>query len=203
MPTACTSWVRESMATTLGSVLFKDHYPDRDCVVVEKLKAAGAIILAKTNVPPRLRDLQASNPVFGRTNNPWDLDRTRGGVQILQPSLGAVGSDWYQGTELNATAIEARVKRLRDHPALLCWTLWDEPDSNVDNVPRVQAVYDLVNRVDPYHPATPVFMSGGAKAIGAEEKKMQDAFNSQINWEFYSGYLYLSMASQFSERGSL
>ena len=37
----------------LGSVLFKDHYPDRDCVVVEKLKAAGAIILAKVNMSVR------------------------------------------------------------------------------------------------------------------------------------------------------
>jgi len=71
--------------------------------------------------------------------------------------------DWYQGQELNAAAIEQRVRRLRSHPALLCWTLWDEPDSNVSNVSRVQAVYDLVNRLDPYHPAMPVFMSGGGR----------------------------------------
>ncbi len=67
--------------------------------------------------------------------------------------------DWYQGAELNAAAIEQRVMRLRDHRALLCWTLWDEPDFSTGNVPRVQAVYDIVNRLDPYHPAMPVFMN--------------------------------------------
>jgi len=71
--------------------------------------------------------------------------------------------DWYQGAELNRPAVEQRVRRLRDHPALLCWTLWDEPDSNLANVPRVQAVYDLVNGLDPYHPAMPVFMSAGGR----------------------------------------
>jgi len=71
--------------------------------------------------------------------------------------------EWYQGAELNATAIEQRVTRLRDHPALLCWTLWDEPDCDPGNAPRVQAVYDIVNRLDPYHPAMPVFMTGGGR----------------------------------------
>lgn len=71
--------------------------------------------------------------------------------------------DWYQGPELNSAAIEQRVRRLREHPALLCWTLWDEPDSSVANVPRVQAVYDLVNALDPYHPAMPIFMSAGGR----------------------------------------
>jgi len=75
--------------------------------------------------------------------------------------------DWYQGTELNQAAIEKRVQQLRDHPALLCWTLWDEPDFNLANVPRVQAVYDIVNRLDPFHPAMPVFMSGGGRPFRA------------------------------------
>lgn len=71
--------------------------------------------------------------------------------------------DWYQGETLHAVAIEQRVRRLRHHPALLCWTLWDEPDFSTANVPRVQAVYDLVNRLDPYHPAMPVFMNTMAR----------------------------------------
>lgn len=75
--------------------------------------------------------------------------------------------DWYQGKDLNAAAIRQRVARLREHPALLCWTLWDEPDGNLTNVPRVQAVYDLVNELDPYHPAMPVFMSAGGRPFRA------------------------------------
>jgi hypothetical protein len=73
--------------------------------------------------------------------------------------------DWCQGAEVNVAAIEQRVTRLKGHPALLCWTLWDEPDASLSNVPRVQALYDLVDRLDPYHPAMPVFMSGGGRAF--------------------------------------
>ena len=51
----------------------------RDAVVVQRLKAAGAVILGKTNVPPMLADWQADNPIHGRTHNPHDRARTPGG----------------------------------------------------------------------------------------------------------------------------
>ena len=41
-----------------------------------EVNAAGAVVLGKTNVPPFLADWQSANPVYGRTNNPWDLART-------------------------------------------------------------------------------------------------------------------------------
>ena len=53
--------------------------PKRDATAVARLKAAGAILLGKTNVPPLSADYRADNPIFGRTNNPWDLSRTPGG----------------------------------------------------------------------------------------------------------------------------
>ena len=64
---------------------------------------------------------------------------------------------WYQGEGLDLRAIAARVNKLKGHPALLCWTLWDEPNFDLATVPRVQAMYDAVNKTDPYHPAMPVF----------------------------------------------
>ncbi len=67
------------MRTVVGLAAHVDHVPAEDGAVAAKLKAAGAIVLGKTNVPPRLRDMQANNPVFGRTNNPWALDRSPGG----------------------------------------------------------------------------------------------------------------------------
>jgi amidase len=67
------------LPTTFGHVQFADHIAREDSVVVKKLKAAGAIILGKTNVPPDLADLQSDNPVYGRTNNPHDHDRVAGG----------------------------------------------------------------------------------------------------------------------------
>lgn len=67
------------MRTVAGMEAHAGHVPTEDGAVSARLKAAGAIVLGKTNVPPRLRDVQADNPVFGRTNNPWALDRTPGG----------------------------------------------------------------------------------------------------------------------------
>ena len=50
-----------------------------DAVVVRRLKAAGAVVIGKTNVPLRLYDWQTYNAIYGTTNNPWDLGRTCGG----------------------------------------------------------------------------------------------------------------------------
>lgn len=67
------------LPTTFGHLQFADHIAREDAVVVRRLKAAGAIIVGKTNVPPDLADLQSDNPVYGRTNNPHDHDRVAGG----------------------------------------------------------------------------------------------------------------------------
>jgi amidase len=60
------------LRTTLGHPAFTDHVPSEDSTVVARLKAAGAVILGKTNV-----SIYPDNPC-GRTNNPWDIDRTPG-----------------------------------------------------------------------------------------------------------------------------
>src|SRR5436190_6818200 len=67
------------LATTWGSPAFGGWTAEIDAVAVQRLKAAGAIILGKTNVPPFLSDWQSTNPVYGRTRNPWDPSRSPGG----------------------------------------------------------------------------------------------------------------------------
>ncbi len=67
------------LPTTWGVEAFKDWIAPKDSVGVARLKAAGAVILGKTNVPPHLADWQSANPVYGRTNNPLDLSRSPGG----------------------------------------------------------------------------------------------------------------------------
>jgi amidase len=67
------------MRTTSGHPPLGEYVPERDGTVAARLKAAGAILLGKTNVSQLLADSQSNNPVFGRTNNPWDLSRTPGG----------------------------------------------------------------------------------------------------------------------------
>ena len=67
------------LPTTWGDPKFKDWRPDEDALVVARLKAAGAIILGKTNVPLMLADWQSYNDVYGTTNNPWCAGCTPGG----------------------------------------------------------------------------------------------------------------------------
>jgi amidase len=67
------------LPTTWGIPRFRDWRPDFDALAVQRLKAAGAIIIGKTNVPMNLTDWQSYNEVYGTTNNPWDLARTPGG----------------------------------------------------------------------------------------------------------------------------
>jgi amidase len=67
------------LRTCWGTPMFGDWKAATDAVAVARLKAAGAIILGKTNVPPFLADWQSNNPIYGRTRNPWNLDRSPGG----------------------------------------------------------------------------------------------------------------------------
>lgn len=67
------------LRTTAGFPPLADYIPPEDGTISARLKAAGAILLGKTNVPVLLGDIQTDNPIFGRSNNPWDLSRTPGG----------------------------------------------------------------------------------------------------------------------------
>ena len=58
--------------TTFGSPLYKDHVPEQDAEAVRRLKAAGAIVLAKTNTPEFAAGANTVNAVFGATRNPWN-----------------------------------------------------------------------------------------------------------------------------------
>ena len=67
------------LRTTYGSVPYADHVPQQDALIVQRLRAAGAVILGKTNTPEFAAGANTFNDVFGATRNPWNLDRTAGG----------------------------------------------------------------------------------------------------------------------------
>ena len=67
------------LPTTHGSKAFKDHMPSADSVQVSRLKAAGAIVIGKTNAPEFGYTAFTKNLLFGVTRNPWNLERTPGG----------------------------------------------------------------------------------------------------------------------------
>jgi amidase len=67
------------LPTTCGVPAWRDFVSQHDAPAVLRTRAAGAVLLGKTNVPPMLADWQSANPIHGRANNPWDLGRTPGG----------------------------------------------------------------------------------------------------------------------------
>ncbi|WP_308315616.1 amidase family protein [Streptomyces sp. ISL-100] len=69
----------KGLRTTCGSTNLSDHVPSADADVVALLLQAGAIVIGKTNVPTMCQDIQTSNPIFGKTNNPFSPDHTAGG----------------------------------------------------------------------------------------------------------------------------
>jgi amidase len=81
----------KGMRTTSGYEPLAAYVPEEDGTVAARLKAAGAIIIGKTNVSRLLGDFQSDNPIFGRTNNPWDVGRTSGGSSGGAAAALAVG----------------------------------------------------------------------------------------------------------------
>ena len=69
----------EGIVTTYGTAGRTGFVPDKDATTVARLRAAGAIVLGKTNTPELTMAFETDNSVYGRTNNPYDLDRTPGG----------------------------------------------------------------------------------------------------------------------------
>ncbi len=94
--TACPSRSRMSLDTAgvltqRGSKLFMGHIPTADATAVARFKAAGGIPLMKTNLPEFSFWTETDNLVTGRTNNPWNLDRTPGGSSGEEAAAIAAG----------------------------------------------------------------------------------------------------------------
>jgi aspartyl-tRNA(Asn)/glutamyl-tRNA(Gln) amidotransferase subunit A len=69
----------KGIRTTCGSKLFADQTPDHDSAVVERLSAAGAVLIGKTNMHELAYGITSANPHFGTVRNPWDIERIPGG----------------------------------------------------------------------------------------------------------------------------
>jgi aspartyl-tRNA(Asn)/glutamyl-tRNA(Gln) amidotransferase subunit A len=86
----------KGVRTTLGSIAYADNVPDRDDVLVTRLREAGAIMIGKSTTPEFGIKGTTSGPIFGITRNPWDLDRTPGGssggaAAAVAAGLGPLG----------------------------------------------------------------------------------------------------------------
>jgi amidase len=114
----------KGIRTTWGSKIFAQHVPEEDALIVERLKAAGAILVGKTNTPEFGAGANTFNAVFGATRNPWNLALTCGGSSggaavALATGMGpiAVGSDL--GGSLRIPAAFCGVVGFRTTPGLV------------------------------------------------------------------------------------
>ncbi len=112
------------LRTTYGSPLYKDHVPAEDALVVRRLRAAGAVILGKTNCPEFAAGGNTFNDVFGRTRNPWDPTKsaggsTGGGAAALATGMIALAEGTDLGGSLRIPASFCGVVGLRPSPGLV------------------------------------------------------------------------------------
>ncbi len=92
------------LPTTFGHPQFRNQIAPRDALLVRRLKAAGAVIVGKTNVPVDLTDWQSFNPVYGRTTNPHNPERSPGGSSggsAAAVASGMVACDY--GTDIGGS----------------------------------------------------------------------------------------------------
>src|SRR5437016_6139729 len=111
------------LPTTWGIPAFKGWQPAQDALAVARLKAAGAVVLGKTNIPLAISDWQSFNDVYGTTNNPWDLGRTPGGSSGGSAAALAAG---YVALELGSD-LNGSIRQ----PAHCCGVFGHKPSTGV------------------------------------------------------------------------
>jgi amidase len=114
----------KGIRTTWGSKIFEHHVPDADALVVERLKAAGAVIVGKTNTPEFGAGANTFNAVFGATRNPWNPALTSGGssggaAAALAAGMGPLAQGSDLGGSLRIPAAFCGVVGFRTTPGLV------------------------------------------------------------------------------------
>ncbi|NYE46271.1 amidase [Spinactinospora alkalitolerans] len=120
--------------TTFGSPVFADHVPERDELIVERMRAAGAITIGKTNVPEFAAGSHTFNPIFGTTRNPYDTAKSAGGssggaAAALAAGMHPLADGSDMGGSLrnpasfnNVVGLRPTPGRVPTHPAPLGWS---------------------------------------------------------------------------------
>ena len=137
------------LRTTSSFKPLAKYIPQQDATVVARLRAAGAIILGKTNMPELASDGQSNSPIFGRANNPWDITCTPG---------GSTGGGWRHSGRLIPPGNRQRYCGLITYPGTLLWSVRFQAN-------RAQRIccrtYPAYTGRAPEHPAYGLTWSGG------------------------------------------
>ena len=120
----------KGIRTTWGSKIFEHHVPEEDGLIVQRLKAAGAIVVGKTNTPEFGAGANTFNAVFGPTRNPWNPaltcgGSTGGGAVALATGMGPLAQGSDLGGSLRLPAAFCGVVGFRTSPG--CVPMWPRP----------------------------------------------------------------------------
>lgn len=153
------------LRTTFGSPVYRDYVPAEDALVVRRLRAAGAVILGKTNCPEFAAGGNTFNEVFGHTRNPWDPTKsaggsTGGGAAALATGMIALAEGTDLGGSLRVPASFCGVAGLRPSPGLVPthpadW-VWDTFQVSGPVARRAEDLALMLQAVAGPSPAAPV-----------------------------------------------
>jgi len=154
----------KGIRTTFGSKVYEHHVPDEDALVVARLKAAGAIVLGKTNTPEFGAGPNTFNAVFGVTRNPWNPALTcagsSGGAAVaLATGLGPLAHGTDLGGSLRLPAAFCGVVGFRTSPGLvpvyptpLAWDPWSVNGPMARTVADTALMLSVMAGADPRAP---------------------------------------------------
>jgi len=184
--------VTKGVRTTFGTPLYRDNVPAEDAPMVERLKAAGGIMIGKTNTPTFGWIGATHNLVFGPTRNPWQLDRTPGGSSggasaAVAAGLGAlhVGTDGGGSIRIPASCagiygFKPSYGRIPLHPPSAAWSV-----SHIGPMTRTVADAALALDIcagpderDPY--SLPADDARYARALAGDLKGLRVAYTDDL-----------------------
>ena len=131
----------KNKTTTRGSRVYENWIPEYDALIVERLLAAGAILVGKTTTPEFAYDSFTQSPLWGVTRNPWDLERTPGGSSGGAGAAVAAGCvPLAEGSDMGGSI---RI------PAALCGVVGLKPSLGRIPVDIVPTVFDTITHLGP------------------------------------------------------
>ena len=156
----------KDVVTTGGSVILKNSQPDTDAFIAGRLRAAGAIILAKSNLGELARNAVTASSLGGQTKNPYDLSRTNGGSSggtgaAIAANFGVLGTGSDTGQSTRSPASAASLVGVRGTKGLLSRAgiiplsgTQDEPGPITRSVADAARMLDVMAGYDPADPVT-------------------------------------------------
>jgi amidase len=182
--------------TTMGSPIYADWVPDETSLIVERIQAAGAVTLGKTNTPEFGAGSHTFNPVFGPTRNPYDLSRTCGGSSggaavALACGLAALADGSDMGGSLRNPASFCNVVGLRPTPGRVpSWPTLDPYSPLAVEGPMARTAADvalLLSAIAGPDPRCPLSLTEPGSAFAGPLER--DFHGTRVTWSEAAGGL--------------